>query len=329
MPFLKYNEFLNQFESIKNSPLYYFFGPEIYLKEEIINNFEKNFNGKETYYGNEITANSFLNLFSTENLFSNKTLIIIKNSEKIKESDKIKKFIDFIDFKKINNTIIFTTDEMFKKIDLVKNTLIEKISEVGYVIEFKPLSEKEITNWIIKKIQKYNKRISYENANYLYDNVGGNLYDIENEINKLILYVEEKQIITIDDINNVCSYIKHDTFYSLNDAILLKDKKNALKILNNIMNTDKDNIYILNSIYKSFLLILKAKIFLQEKLSEDIIFKKLKIHPYYGKIFLNRIEKYSLKELIEKIKLIHTTDFNIKTGRENSDLFLLVIKLCS
>ncbi|MCW7999795.1 hypothetical protein CFK35_18165 [Clostridium sp. cpc1] len=71
--------------------------------------------------------------------------------------------------------------------------IIKSINKFGRVIEFTKLKGRDLNNWIEKAFKKYRKTISYNNINYFIQHssyfdrdINKSLYDLENEIIKLV-----------------------------------------------------------------------------------------------------------------------------------------------
>ena len=73
-----------------------------------------------------------------------------------------------------------------------------------FAVEFELPKEQELLVWIGRKFKKNNKDIDQRTSLYLVRTVGRSMVDLENEINKLISYKEDNNIITIEDIDKVC-----------------------------------------------------------------------------------------------------------------------------
>ena len=73
-----------------------------------------------------------------------------------------------------------------------------------FAVEFELPKEQELLVWIGRKFKKTIKTLTKGLLFYLVRTVGRSMVDLENEINKLISYKEDNNIITIEDIDKVC-----------------------------------------------------------------------------------------------------------------------------
>ena len=68
-------------------------------------------------------------------------------------------------------------------------------------LEFPKVWESELSSWILNRIKQNGKQISQESAELIIAQSSPSLRDLNNEIEKLLLYVKDKSEISIDDVN--------------------------------------------------------------------------------------------------------------------------------
>jgi DNA polymerase-3 subunit delta len=333
---INYIELISNFEKKRFSKIYYFYGEEIYLQEYSVNRLISNLNIEpslvNTVYGNILSLNEFINLVSTIPLFGIKSVIVIKETNKIKSSvkSKIVKFLSQNNIESIlTNIIVFMNPEKIRKRDLENDEIINIVLQLGKVIEFKKLNEEEVVKFIQQEFSKYGKKILSVTANYLHSIVGDNLFDIKNEIEKLVLYTGEKNEITITDIDECSSSIKQEDLYTLNNAILSCEKVKAIKIYNKLLENNVDISKIISSLYWCFNKSILVKSYLeQNKDMIDNLTYKLNMPKFYAKQFIEKVQKIEYSSIVRKIELLHKMDLDIKSGKEY-DPRILILDLCS
>ena len=329
MGYIKHNEFDKQLSGQRTIPFYYFWGGESVLQQNLLEKIQKNENlEKEILYGETLKVDQLVNAVSTATLFADKKLIVIKNAEKIKTKDE-KNIAEVLGTSPTVNPLFFLCSEKISKDELRNNPLIRKIAELGEVVEFRQLYQNEMIEYIVHKVAGRGKTISRSDVQYFIDLTGNNLSEVKNELEKLFLYTKDKKIINSTDIENCSGYTNQQNLYKLNDAIRIKDKQKALKVLNELIESGENEIHIIRSVYKEFNKMLLAESYIEEKkFNSRKVIETMRLNKYYGEKFLAEIKKYSRSDIINKIEMLYLTELADKSGRiVNSDLHMLILGL--
>jgi len=327
--YIKHNEFDKQLSGQRTIPFYYFWGGESVLQQNLLEKIQKNENlEKEILYGETLKVDQLVNAVSTATLFADKKLIVIKNAEKIKTKDE-KNIAEVLGTSPTVNPLFFLCSEKISKDELRNNPLIRKIAELGEVVEFRQLYQNEMIEYIVHKVAGRGKTISRSDVQYFIDLTGNNLSEVKNELEKLFLYTKDKKIINSTDIENCSGYTNQQNLYKLNDAIRIKDKQKALKVLNELIESGENEIHIIRSVYKEFNKMLLAESYIEEKkFNSRKVIETMRLNKYYGEKFLAEIKKYSRSDIINKIEMLYLTELADKSGRiVNSDLHMLILGL--
>jgi len=327
--YIKHNEFDKQLSGQRTISFYYFWGGESVLQQNLLEKIQKNENlEKEILYGETLKVDQLVNAVSTATLFADKKLIVIKNAEKIKTKDE-KNIAEVLGTSPTVNPLFFLCSEKISKDELRNNPLIRKIAELGEVVEFRQLYQNEMIEYIVHKVAGRGKTISRSDVQYFIDLTGNNLSEVKNELEKLFLYTKDKKIIDSTDIENCSGYTNQQNLYKLNDAIRIKDKQKALKVLNELIESGENEIHIIRSVYKEFNKMLLAESYIEEKkFNSRKVIETMRLNKYYGEKFLAEIKKYSRSDIINKIEMLYLTELADKSGRiVNSDLHMLILGL--
>ena len=224
-------------EDIKNNEIgrfYLLYGQEGYLKRQYRDKLVKalvsiddNMN-YTSFDGKGFDVNAFVDIGETLPFFSDNRVIVIENSGLFKKSSnelekRIEKFPE-------STHVIFVETEVDKRL-----TLWKWFKKNGYAAEMKPLTESELRKWIGKMCRDNGKQI-YENAVELFvGSVGFDMYLIRNEMDKLLSYVGDREVITVDDIREICVDEAEDTIYAMLDAIGARDREEALALYRSLL----------------------------------------------------------------------------------------------
>ena len=196
--------------------------------------------------------------------------------------------------------------------------------------EFKPLTPTQLNNWVEKEIKNQGGKIDKQTVAFLAATVGNDLWQMSNEITKLINYCQDKPITTID-IENLVKAKFDDNIFNLVDALGNNNKKLALKLMSDQFNLEADEMYLLSMLVRQFRILLEIKDLLNErpKITKDLIAKELQIHPFVAQKALWQVKNFTFDKLKQIYQMLLDLDFKLKTSQAKPrvlfDLFIAQI----
>ncbi len=213
-----------------------------------------------------------------------------------------------------NTILIFTVNE--EKVDERKK-ITKKIKKDYKLISF---NQNETPNSLVRNLLNgYN--ITSSNINLLIDRVGTNPLILENEVNKIKLYKDDKTV-TKEDILNLTTKRPEIDIFKLIDDIVMKNKDEALEIYNEMLKVNEEPLKIVILLASQFRLMYQAKELAKKGYSEKNISEVLKVHPYRVKLALQKGKKYKVETLLNYLNALADIDIAIKTGKTDKNLAL-------
>ena len=260
------------------------------------------------------------NQFYTKSMFKEKKLFIVKNAftnPDFKQNFlKLKK--EFIISK---NIIVF-----YAKGDCAKSAFFNFLIKNSKSQKFNPLKTQQLEKWIKQQLIKYQTEIKPDALKLLIGRVGNNLWQISNEIQKLVNFKNGK-IITKQDIKNLVSQKIELNIFKTIDAIAEKNKQKALFLIHQHLEKGDSALYLLSMIGFQFRNLLMVKT--RSKSANNIrmlrmneLSKELGMHPFVFRKSLWLSQKFSLQQLKKIYQKIFQIDLDIKTGKIQPELAL-------
>lgn len=243
-------------------------------------------------------------LFFLENLFSSKKFKE-KFLEKIKEITKSQDLI-----------VVFEKKELPKKDKLFLN-----LKKHGKSQEFESLKGKVLENWVRNEFQKEKIKVSEQAINLLLEFIGNDLWQLSNEIKKLVCL--KKPLKTSDLIEEVKSedveiLVKpklEANIFKIIDALSQKNKKKALKLIQESLFKENKPLAILNMINFQFRGLLIAKALMAEGKTLNDFLKLNIFKPYPTRKCWYASTGFNLNQLKRIYQKIFEADLSIKTGK--------------
>jgi len=254
----------------------------------------------------------------TASIFKEKKLIILTNT--FSDSNFESEILDFLKRKKnIEDTILFYEE----KVD-GKKALLKFLKKYGKFQEFEVLGGQKLKDWIKKEFEKYQTKVNSEVLETLIEFIGNDLWQLSNEIKKLVVYKikEPNPKITLEDINILIkSKIETDIFKTI-DAISSENKKRALKLLHSHLEKGDSPLYLFSMIKFQISNLLIVKDLAEKKMPFPYILAKSNLHPFVARKSYRLSQKFGLEELKRIYRKIFKLELKIKTGKINPALAL-------
>ena len=167
----------------------------------------------------------FMDEILSGSLFSNKKLIIIN-----RVTDKILKYIESIYDKKINGLILIINSENLEKKSKLRIFFEKEKSLIS--IPFYPDTTQSLSFLANKFFKEKKISMSQSNINLIINKCNGDRELLENELNKVELFLHKKQNIKTEDLSKLINLIENHDVSELVDNCLIKNSKKVSLILN-------------------------------------------------------------------------------------------------
>lgn len=201
-----------------------------------------------------------------------------------------------------------------------KSKLQTAVGKLGRVYDFGPLSGAQLRSFIVKRFKASGKLcrnsvidLLIEDSGYGNKEIDYNLYNLENDIKKVIAHSSGDEIVSADVALTISTNLETNVFAML-DAISRNRKDEAYRLLHNLL-VSGEGVYRLLALISSQLeLILEVKEMREEGLGLSQIQKNLGVHEFRIKKAMSVTEKYSTDGLKRILSKAYEIDGNIKTG---------------
>ncbi len=331
-------------------PVYLFYGEESYLKEQAILRFKEwylqgepdmNF---DLINGETTTPADIASRAETLPFFSGRRLVVVKNPTFFKGPKRAGKdaaaddeesagqrgeapLLEYIKNPLESTCLIFTTGDSVDK----RKRVFKAIKKKGQALEFVFLSRGELARWLAQKTGAAGKKLAAGAGETLLNAAGPSLQKLVSELEKLFNYTYGREVITQDDIRQVCPVGIEENIFAIVDAVGGRRCGDALSGIRELLAAKEPPFKILSMISRQFRLLLQVRDLMGRGCPAREIPAILKIHPYTAQKIVAQCKNFSQDYLIVSIQSLSEVDLAVKTGRQEFypavENFLL--KLCA
>jgi len=328
----------------------FLYGPYTFRSRQKLNDIKKFFLIKVDPTGNSLTnvdgakatMENISEAVGPASLLSRRRMIIVENLFLNKNQLIYDQFYKYLKKRPDNNDniiVIWESIESGEKLIKVKSNLFKYLKQQKFAEEFKLLSNSQATAWAKKEIVRRGGQITYQAAMALTSLLGSDLWQISNEIDKLINYKLGQKLnlsdnapiasIEIKDVNQLVKGQFDENIFVLTDAIINKNKLLAVRLFTEQIETGLADGYLLTMIIRQFRILLQVRQALDSGLTSRKIINLLKLHPFVLQKSIAQVRNFSLSFLKDMLSRLAVIDFKIKTGQADAKtlLTLLIINI--
>ncbi len=259
--------------------------------------------------GKEINFEDLKNEFSSISMFKEKKLFVLLNSfsnSKFKE-DFIGRGSVFVDSQ---NILVFCEEEVS-----LKDKLFNFLKDRAKTEHFEPLTLEQTKRWAKKEFSSAGTEIDNAALNKLAEFVGNDLWRMKKEIDKLVSYVQGKEV-REKDVESLVFPVFDSNIFATIDAIAKKEKKKAAGLIKRHLENGDSVPYLLSMVSYQLRNIISVKD------AKEKTAGQLEMRPFVFRQSVAQAKQFSLEELKNLYQKILNLDADIKTGRIGPEVAL-------
>lgn len=334
MYYKKHLEGISQ-KNLKSVVLIY--GEELYILERIVNEIRNRYVDiafSDFNYvkldGSETELISLMDQCEQMPFMSEKKVLIVEDLTLFEKSmDNEEKFYKYLE--NTNKASLLVLILKKNKVDKRKK-IYKTIKKVGQIIELPKLKDAELSRWIRNYLEQRDKAIAAGELNYIVEMLGYSdknslktLYDVKNELDKLLNYLGENHYIKREDIDK--SFVKslQNNIFELIDLTTSKQKGLAELLFQDMILSNEPVNLIIYMITKQYRNLLFAKALTIKGYNQNDLATKLGIHPFVASKLMKQLSKFTTKQLKRNYRLCLNADRKIKTGELDAKIAVEIL----
>jgi len=274
----------------------------------------------------EVTASDVLDELRTLPFLTQKRVVLVRDADKFvsRNRELLEKY-----FENPSPTgILILTVRNWDS----RTRLARKLPEVGELIKITQPKSWQVPSRLVQyAADAHDKTLSKAAAEMLIELTGEELVRLYAEIDKLVLFVQDKKLITPEHVASLIGNNRLFDIFNVIDSIIAGNVTRAVNQLRKIFSADKSAGYkVLGAFAFHFRKMFNAKVLLEKGYHRGRIENELRI--WYNKDgFFNHVRKMTLQQLGQGLQQFAAIDYKIKTGQTKAHVAVeqVVFKLAS
>jgi DNA polymerase-3 subunit delta len=329
---MTYAEFQQSLKSNRFAPIYLFYGEEDFLIDEGVRTLigtaldegTKGFN-LDVVYGSKVEAKDVVAHASSFPMMSAKRVVVVREFEKLATTETSKEVIGAYINNPLESTVLILTslDPDFRRKPFTD------LKKKASLIECKPLYDNQVPTWIAERVRQQGGELNAEASRLIQAYVGNSLRSLQNELDKLYVFIGDRKVITPEDVAAIVGAMKGYTIFELQNAIGRRDAKEALKILERMLETGQSPQMIIIMLTRFFNQMWKLADAKARRMSDQEIAREIGVSPYFVKQFLEFRVNFDVDQIEENFKSLLEADTVLKSTTRDPRLVLdlLIVSL--
>ncbi len=321
------NTFKKELHNGQYYPVYLLYGEESYLKRQYKHDLqnalvaEGDTMNSTRFDGKNISVSGLMDVAETMPFFAEHRVILVENSGFFKKGQD--ELAEYLPKTPSTTFFIFVEDEVDKRTKLYKS-----VKKCGRILELKELKEPELQQWILGRLKKENKNITRNAMQLFLSKTGTDMEIISNELENLLSYCLDTDVITVEEVNAVCFSHMTVQVFDMIDAIAARKAEKAISLYYEMLEQRQPPLLILSLLSRQFRILLTMKDLESSGMNASMIINSAGIHPWAAKKALPQMAGFTQEQLKSALEECCETEEAIKTGQiaDRLGVELLIVK---
>lgn len=263
------------------------------------------------YTGNSLDVNELKEILVTLPFFADRRVVMLDDSGLFSKENDLCDVIEDIP----ESTVFIISEGSVDK----RSKLYKEIKKSGYVAEFAAMGPDEKIRFAATEFGKAGKRLRTDTCSYFIDYIGGDLYNVSSEIDKLICYLGNEEVVTEDAIRDICTPQIENKVFKIVDCLLAGDRQGAMKIYYDLIALRESPLRILRVVTGQYNRLYTCADLAARGESDAQIAGEMHIADWLVRNLRGQLKGKKRKTFISAIRLCTEAETDIKTGALSED----------
>ena len=265
------------------------------------------------FEGKDTDPARLIDLAQTMPFFAERRVIFVENSGFFRKSCDL--LADYLRQLPPTAYFVFVETEADKR-----GRLFRAVRDVGRAVEFPRQDEDTLKRWILSLVKKEGKKISGRTLQYFFQKTAPDMENIRRELEKVFCYTLDREAITQEDIDAVCTRQISNQIFDMVDAIALQKQQEALRLYYDLLALKEKPMRILALVGRQFNLLLQVKELRKKGYGSRQIADKTGIPVFFVGKYISQASAFSEAWLRDALEACVQADEAVKTGKMGDTL---------
>lgn len=299
--------------------VYLLYGEERYLIRQYRDKLKKALTSPDdtmnfsSFEGDDINIKEIIDLAETLPFFADRRVIFMEDSKLFKKGGD--ELGDYIAQLPETTYFVFVEEEVDKR-----SKLFKAVGKCGNAVEFGKQTDETLMRWIGGRISREGKNITQAAYQSFIAKTGTDMQNIEKELEKLLCYTMEKDVIEPEDVEAITTEQISNKVFEMVDAIASHKQKHAMDLYYDLLALKEAPMRILFLITRQFQILLTVKVMSNQGFGNKDIAAKAGCPEWAVRKYLGQTKAFSLEQIKQAIADGVLYEEAVKTGKMNDQM---------
>ena len=305
---------------------YLLYGEERYLRRQYRDKLRKALSADSdtmnTHYfeGKDLPVSEIIDLAETLPFLAEHRVIFITDSGLFKSGGE--KMAEYLSSPNDSTFFIFMESEVDKRSKIYKT-----IQSKGFAAEFVFQDENTLKHWIASVLAKEGKKITESTALLLLSKTGTEMDNIQMELEKLICYCMERDVVTGEDVETICTTRVSNHIFDMINVIAARQQQQALDLYYDLLALKEPPMRILFLMARQCHMLLQTKELKSRGYDNRTIGSKIGVTPFIAGKYVSQAAKFKASVLRRGVEKCVEAEEAVKTGKMNDVMSVEILIL--
>jgi len=296
--------------------IYLLYGEEHYLKKQYTDRLRKAMCSEDDqmnthfFEGKDVPVGEIIDLAETLPFLSDRRVIFISDSGLFKSGGE--QMAEYLNAPNETTFFVFTESEVDKRSKLYKTVLSK-----GCAVEFSAQDENTLKRWIAGILKREGKQITENTVQLFLTKTGTDMENIHTELEKLICYCMDKNVITDSDVNAICTNRISNHIFDMTEAIAAGQTQKAMDLYYDLLALKEPPMRILFLIARQYNLLLQVKAMKAKGFDNKGIASAVGLPPFVVGKYISQASRFKSSQLRSAVTACVEAEEAVKTGQMN------------
>lgn len=306
----------NDIKSGNFQPVYLLYGEERYLRKQYKDKLKNALGDPDdtmnnhSYEGKNVPVGEIIDLAETLPFFAPRRVILIENSGLFKSGGE--QMAEYLNGQNESTVFIFVESEVDKR-----SKLFKAVGNHGSVVEFGAQDENTLKRWVAGILKREDKKITENTVQLFLTKTGTDMENIYMELEKLICYCMDKDVVTSEDVEAICTTRVTNHIFDMVDAIADKKNRVALQLYYDLLALKEPPMRILFLIARQCNILLQVKEMKNKGVSSKEMASAVGVPAFALNKYIAQAGKFKSVTLKNAVLKCVDAEEAVKTGRMN------------
>ena len=337
MPIIAPDSFETGLRNNQIAPLYFLFGDEEFLIDEalalllhhVVDESTQSFN-YDQFHGSEAQLRDVVERATAYPMMAERRVVVLRDLDRAissRKSDDGSGFFDYIAAPSETTTLILTatTASFLGKKRSKPKVPYDLIVDGSLAVHFRKVYDRELPSWVTQRISRRGKKITPDAVEMFVSYVGASLRTLNNEIEKLFTYVEDRPQITLEDVQAVVGASRTWNIFELQKAISEKKLELSVEIAERMLRAGEPPQLILTMLTRYFTILWRLLEIRTRFRDQKEMAREVGISSFFINEYLSALSKFGLPGIRVAFEALLDADLALKSTRISHSILMQML----